>query len=106
MSHFAKLDNNNIVTEVIVADKAFIDAHDDWYKYKQTSYTGSLRKNYAGVGYKYDEVLDAFIAPQPFSTWVLNSDTCQWEAPIPYPDDDSKIWEWDNELVNWKELGT
>ena len=101
MSHFAKL-NNNIVTEVIVAEQDFINsgAVGDSFNWVQTSYSGSFRKNYAGIGYTYDATRDAFIAPQPFNSWALNEDTCQWESPVPYPDDD-KMYNWDEDITNW-----
>ena len=101
MSHFAKL-NNNIVTEVIVAEQDFINsgAVGDSFNWVQTSYNGNFRKNYAGVGYTYDATRDAFIAPQPFNSWILNEDTCQYEAPVAYPDDD-KMYTWDEETLAW-----
>jgi len=104
MSHFAKL-NNNIVTEVIVAEQDFINSGlvGDSFNWVQTSYNGNFRKNYAGIGYTYDSTRDAFIAPQPFNSWALNEDTCQWEAPTPYPDDD-KMYTWDEATTNWKEV--
>jgi len=71
--------------------------------YKQTSYNGNFRKNYAGIGYIYDTVKDAFIAPQPYLSWSLNETTCQWEAPVPYPDDD-KDYDWNEATTNWKEV--
>lgn len=107
MAHFCKIENN-IVTQVIVADtKEWCESHlgGAWL---QTSYntfggvhkTGGdpLRKNYAGVGYTYDKERDAFIAPQPFQSWVLNGETCLWEAPMPRPED-GKIYSW-NEIDN------
>ena len=93
MSHFAQIDENNIVTNVIVAEQDFIDsgAVGDPSKWIQTSYNTQagehklggtpLRKNYAGIGYTYDSTLDAFIPPKPFNSWVLNEDTCLWNAP-------------------------
>ena len=86
MSHFAKL-NNNVVTEVIVAEQDFINsgAVGDSFLWVQTSYSGSFRKNYAGVGFTYDKVRDAFIAPKPYPSWTLVEDTCQWEAPTAMP---------------------
>jgi hypothetical protein len=103
MSHFAKL-NNNIVTEVIVAEQDFINsgAVGDSFLWKQTSYSGSFRKNYAGVGYTYDKTKDAFIAPKPYPSWVLVEDTCQWEAPTAMPDD-GKAYEWDEDTTTWVE---
>jgi hypothetical protein len=102
MSHFAKLDNNNIVTEVIVAEQDFINSGSvgDSFRWVQTSYNFNFRKNYAGVGYIYDRVRDAFIPPKPHSSWILNEDTCLWIAPVPYPDDDNK-YTWNEETTNW-----
>jgi hypothetical protein len=104
VSHFAKI-NNNIVTEVLVSEKDFILTQHNggvgWYK--QTSYNGTFRKNYAGIGYIYDATRDAFIAPQPYPSWTLNEDTCQWDSPVSYPTDD-KRYTWDEETTNWKEV--
>jgi hypothetical protein len=97
MAHFAKLGTGNIIEQVIVvsndiatteqAGSDFINklynTRDVW---KQTSYNGNIRKNYAGVGFKYDQERDAFIAPKPYVSWILNEDTCQWEAPVAYPE--------------------
>ena len=104
MSHFAKL-NNNTVTEVIVAEQDFINsgAVGDSFLWVQTSYNGSFRKNYAGVGFTYDSVRDAFIAPQPFPSWILNETTCQWEAPVAMPTDD-KMYTWDEDTTSWVEV--
>ena len=104
MSHFAKL-NNNTVTEVIVAEQDFINsgAVGDSFLWVQTSYSGSFRKNYAGVGYTYDTTRDAFIAPQPYPSWTLVEDTCLWEAPVAYPTDD-KMYTWDESTTNWTEV--
>ena len=102
MSHFAKVENS-IVTQVIVAEQDIIDFGlfgDGWV---QTSYNGNMRKNYAGVGYTYDSVKDAFIPPQPYASWVLNEETCQWNPPIPYPTDNKQYF-WDEELKEWKTL--
>ena len=128
MSHFAKV-VDNIVTEVIVAEQDFIDTLPDSDTWIQTSYntkggkhydpnTGeedggvALRKNYAGVGHKYDSTRDAFYAPQPYPSWILNEDTCWWDAPVPHPNKDAteenpgdgKDYVWDEDIVNWKEL--
>ena len=94
-----------MVTEVIVAEQDFINSGlvGDSFNWVQTSYNGNFRKNYAGIGYTYDSTRDAFIAPQPFNSWALNEDTCQWEAPTPYPDDD-KMYTWDEATTNWKEV--
>jgi len=105
MSHFAKIDNNNIVTEVIVAEQNFINsgAVGDSFLWVQTSYNNNFRKKYAGVGDTYDSALDAFIPPQPYPSWTLNEDTCQWESPVAYPDDD-KMYDWDEETQSWDEV--
>ena len=108
MAHYAFLDANNIVTEVIVG-KDETDLSEDWEQFygairnqvcKRTSYHGNIRKNYAGIGYAYDAGRDAFIAPQPFPSWVLNEQSCQWEAPVPMPAD-GKMYSWDEELKEW-----
>jgi len=120
MAHFAKV-VNGIVTQVIVAEPdsnfwdSFVDNEPaDWV---QTSFnthggihydpnTGApdggtpLRKNYAGIGFTYDKVRDAFYAPQPYPSWVLNEDTCIWEAPVPRPDLEHK-WRWDEDTTSW-----
>ncbi len=159
MSHFAKIDDDNIVTQVIVAEQDFINSiQGDWI---QTSYnthggvhhcggveyvtepveakdavTGldgevispaveaveavyvegkspedvgkpdggvALRKNYAGIGYSYDEDKDAFIPPKPYASWTLDEDSCQWESPVAYPDDD-KVYSWDEDSQAWVEV--
>lgn len=114
MAHFAQIDENNIVTQVIVAEQDFIDsgAIGDPSKWIQTSYNTHankhpngtpFRKNFAGIGYTYDVVRDAFIPPKSYSSWVLNENTCLWESPVPYPIDD-KMYTWDEETLEWKEL--
>jgi hypothetical protein len=113
MAHYAFLDLNNIVTEVIVGidETELIEGlHPEiWYgnfrnqTCKRTSYNGNYRKNYAGIGYTYDPERDAFIAPQPFSKWTLNEETCQWEAPIPYPTD-GLMYVWNDNREEWEEL--
>ena len=102
MSHFAKLDNNNIVTQVIVAEQDFINsgAVGDSFRWVQTSYNNNFRKNYAGVGYTYDRIRDAFIPPKPYPSWLLNEDTCLWDAPVAMPDDDQR-YTWNEETSNW-----
>ena len=104
MSHFAKIDNNNIVTEVIVSEKDFINSGlvGDEFLWIQTSYSGSFRKNFAGVGSTYDKTRDAFIPPKPYPSWTLVEDTCQWTAPSVMPDD-GKVYEWDEDTTSWKE---
>jgi hypothetical protein len=101
MSHFAKVENNT-VTNVIVAEPEFFDTFVDTSpgEWVQTSYTGAIRKNYAGIGYSYDKVRDAFIPPKPFESWVLNEDTCLWDAPTPMPDDDQRYM-WNEDTQAW-----
>jgi hypothetical protein len=110
MAHYAFLDSNNLVTEVItgIDETELIEGKDpeQWYsefrnqKCVRTSYSGSIRKNYAGVAFFYDEALDAFIPPKPFDSWVLDEDTARWEAPTPYPGD-GLIYQWDELLLDW-----
>ena len=117
MAHFAQLNEENIVTQVIVvanqdtADQDGVESEaigiafctnllgGNW---KQTSYNGNIRKNYAGVGYKYDATLDAFIPPQPYASWTLNADA-QWKAPVDYPTD-GKRYTWNEETTSWDEV--
>jgi hypothetical protein len=105
MSHFAKIDSNNIVTEVIVSEKDFINSGKvgDEFLWVQTSYNDNFRKNYAGKGYTYDKTRDAFIAPQPYPSWILVEDTCHWKAPTAHPAD-GKFYTWDEDTTNWKEI--
>jgi len=115
MAHFAKIDSNNIVEQVIVAEQDFVDTLEGTWV--QTSYntkggkhydpeTGEeddgtpLRKNYAGIGFKYDTTRDAFIPPKPFASWSLNESTCHWEAPVSYPDD-GEDYDWNEETTSW-----
>ena len=102
MSHFAKIDSNNIVTEVIVAEQDFINSGvvGDSFLWIQTSYNGNFRKNYAGIGFTYDKERDAFIPPQPFPSWTLNEDTCIWECPVAHPND-GNIYNWNEETQAW-----
>jgi hypothetical protein len=104
MSHFAEVDNDNIVQQVIVAEQDIINsgAVGDSFRWIQTSYNYNFRKNYAGKGYTYDRVRDAFIPPKPYSSWLLDEDTCRWNAPTSYPDD-GKIYGWDEDTTSWKE---
>lgn len=118
MAHFAQLDENNIVLQVIVIHNnelldngveseakgiAFCQTLFQGTNWVQTSYNASIRKNYAGIGFSYDAGRDAFIPPQPFPSWVLNEETCRWEAPIPYPND-GKFYRWDENSGNWVEI--
>jgi len=112
MAHYAFINENNTVTEIIVGidETELIEGlHPEiWYgnfrnqTCKRTSYNGNYRKNYAGIGYTYDPERDAFIAPKPFSKWVLNEETCRWEAPRPYPTDD-KRYVWNDNRGEWEE---
>lgn len=113
MAHYAFLDQNNVVTEVItgIDETELIEglSPEVWYGNfrnqvcKRTSYNGNIRKNYAGIGYTYDADRDAFIAPKPFESWVLNEDTCRWEAPTPMPTD-GKLYRWDEPTLSWVEV--
>ena len=113
MAHYAFLDQNNIVTEVIVGidETELIEGKDPevWYSEfrgqvcKRTSYNGNIRKNYAGVGFTYDEELDAFIAPKPFASWELDEETAQWVAPIGYPTD-GVLYTWNEEILDWQPM--
>jgi hypothetical protein len=109
MAHFAEIDENNIVLRVLVTDNSYPNEGYDWLidnlggRWVKTSYNASsngYRKNYAGIGFTYDEGRDAFVPPKPYPSWLLNEDTCQWEAPIPYPDDDL-MYQWDEEQGDW-----
>jgi hypothetical protein len=105
MAHFAEIDNDNIVQRVIVSEQNFINsgAVGDSFRWVQTSYNNNFRKNFAGKGYTYDKTRDAFIAPKPYPSWLLDDDTCQWEAPTAYPDpDNDRIYFWDEENTEWK----
>lgn len=114
MAHYAFLDDNNVVTEVIVGRHEYetVDGISDWETYYgelrsqrcvRTSYNGNIRKNYAGIGYTYDKVRDAFIPPQPYPSWVLNETTCLWDVPVPRPDDGSP-YVWDEDTVSWVQI--
>ena len=114
MSHFAQIDENNIVTRVLVIEQDVIDTglFGEPASWIQTSYNTSggvhslggtpLRKNYAGIGCTYDSTRDAFIEPKPYNSWVLNEDTCQYEPPILPPTDD-KFYRWDEDTTSWIE---
>ena len=100
MAHFAKIEDD-IVTQVVVAEQAYIDTKEGTWV--QTSYNASIRKNYAGIGYTYDLAKDAFIPPKPYPSWVLNEDTCNWDAPVTIPDD-GKAYTWNEATTNWVEV--
>lgn len=103
MAHFAKIENN-IVTQVIVAEQEFIDsgALGDPSIWIQTSYNGNIRKRFAGIGYTYDSALDAFIPPKPFNSWVLDESTASWKAPIDKPID-TLNYIWNEDTLAWVE---
>jgi hypothetical protein len=116
MAHFAQIENNIVTQIIVVSNQALLDNGIESESkgiefcvnllggtWKQTSYNSNFRKNYAGIGYAYDESRDAFIAPKPFASWVLVEDTCQWKAPIDMPIDD-KEYKWDEEQQNWVEV--
>ena len=126
MAHFAKLGVGNIVEQVIVVsndiattEQAGVDFINKLYNtrdvWKQTSYNNNIRKNFAGIGYQYDQTRDAFIPPKPFNSWILNENTCRWIAPKPYPEtytlgllDEDNItpikdpYIWNESIVNWE----
>jgi hypothetical protein len=128
MSHFAKV-INGVVVEVNVADQEWVDAQPDKWAWVQTSYNmrggvyydsqtnmphedqtiiqgdpGRERKNYAGIGYRYDSARNAFIPPTPYPSWILNEETCLWDAPVPYPDD-NKQYVWNETEREWTYTG-
>jgi hypothetical protein len=115
MAHFAKLGPGNVVEQVIVVDNRDTSDPDGVEKehigaafcerlfggtWKQTSYNGNKRKNYAGIGYTFDEQRDAFIPPKPYASWVLNEDICQWKAPVDMPTD-GQMYSWDEATTSW-----
>ena len=112
MAHYAFLDENNIVTEVIVGRHEWevVDGISDWeahygdfrgQKCVRTSYNGTIRKQYAGIGYTYDEVADVFVAPQPFPSWALDANH-DWQPPTPMPTEG--YWYWDEPTLAWIEI--
>ena len=114
MAHYAYLDKNNIVVTVTVGkdetelinglDTETYYAQGTPYTVKRTSYNGNIRKNYAGIGFTYDAARDAFIAPKPFNSWVLDEDTCQWQAPTPKPTTEGKFYYWSEDDLSWREI--
>jgi len=116
MAHFAKLNENNEVIAVLVVNNESLDPSNeeqsgidflnslfnDGSQWIQTSYNGNIRYNFAGIGMFYDPIDDAFIAPQPFPSWILNSNK-RWEAPLPYPQDD-KMYVWNEKTQSWDEM--
>ena len=122
LSYFARIDNDGIVVQVIAIEKDMLDSGNwgdpnDWVQTSYNTYAGvhyapnsrtpdggiALRKNYAGIGYTYDQTRDVFIAPQPYPSWELDEDTCLWNPPTPYPEDGKK-YDWDEETTSWIEI--
>ena len=120
MAHFAQLDENNVVTQVIVVrneDTTDTDGIEKEHigiafcqslfgnitKWVKTSYNGNIRKNYAGIGYAYDADRDAFIPPQPYDSWVLDETVCRWVAPTPMPTD-GQVYQWNEETTSWENV--
>jgi hypothetical protein len=122
MAYFAKLGTGNIVEQVISINNSVItdnngveqeqlgndfinklyNTRDVW---KQTSYNNNIRKNFAGIGYQYDQTRDAFIPPKPYNSWILNENTCQWEAPVAEPTtqlEDNQYYSWNESIINWE----
>ena len=122
MAYFAKLGTGNIIETVISINNSVItdsngveqeqlgvdfinklyNTRDVW---KQTSYNNNFRKNYASIGYQYDQTRDAFIAPKPFNSWILNEDTCRWNAPVAKPTielEDNQYYSWNESIINWE----
>ena len=111
MAHFAKIGSGNIVltvhvvsNDIATTEQAGVEflqnlygSRDTWI---QTSYNNNIRKNYAGVGDTYDQTRDAFIGPQPYKSWILNEETCQWEAPVALPDTENR-YNWNEETTSW-----
>lgn len=111
MAHAAQIDDNGLVLQVLVVPDAQESRIQEYLAddlglggtWVQTSYNATIRKNYAGIGYTYDSARDAFIAPQPYASWVLNEDICQWEAPIAYPTD-GLMYQWDESITDWSAI--
>ena len=117
MAHFAKIENGTVTQVNVIDEDYFAENRETRYtgQWVQTSYNTQggvhllggtpLRKNYAGIGYVYDEARDAFYAPQPYPSWTLNEDTCLWESPVPMPTDD-KMYTWNEDNQEWTEVET
>jgi hypothetical protein len=114
MAHYAWIDNTNTVINVTVGvnetelinglDTETFYSQATGYNIKRTSYNGNIRKNYAGIGYTYDAERDAFIAPKPFNSWVLDEATCRWQAPTPMPTTEGKHYYWSEDDLSWREV--
>lgn len=96
--YFAKLDGNNVVLQVIVAEQSFVDSQPG--RFVRTDINGISPKNYAGIGHTYRQDLNGFVPPKPYNSWVLNAETCLWDAPVSKPEDDN-YYVWDEDTVNW-----
>lgn len=118
MAHFAELNaGNEVLRVVVVANDELLDENGDEQEslgatfcntlfggtWKQTSYNGNIRKNYAGIGFTYDSGRDAFIPPKPYASWTLNETTCQWEAPTAMPAD-GNMYEWNESTTSWDQI--
>jgi hypothetical protein len=108
MSHWAEIDNDNIVLRVLVGDNNAPDEGQSFMEslggtWIKTSYNGNIRKNFAGIDYTYDAERDAFIAPKPFNSWTLDEDTCLWQAPTPMPTTEGKRYYWSEDDLSWRE---
>jgi hypothetical protein len=118
MAHFAKLENNIVITVHSVVNEVIKDSNGveqeaigiEFLKtlhnepnaiWKQTSYNNTIRKNFAGIGFTYDENRDAFIPPKPYNSWLLNEDSCKWESPVARPNDNN-MYIWNEEILNWE----
>lgn len=119
MAYFARVENNVVQQVIVINNSVLLDANGGEQEslgvafcqslfgadgaWMQTFFNNNLRKNYAGVGYTYDSARDAFIAPQPYTSWILNETTCRWEAPTPHPDD-SNSYSWNESTTSWAQL--
>ena len=117
MAHFCKLENNVVTQVIVVSNQDILDEQGQESEekgiafcsnllggtWKQTSYNGNIRKNYAGIGYTYDESRDAYIPPKPYNSWLLDETTCQWKAPVAMPTD-GKPYSWNEATQSWDEV--
>lgn len=122
MAHFARIENGVVTQVTVVKNDILLDDNGNEQEslgvtflqnlfgsdtsWKQTSYNNNLRKNFAGIGYSYNTSRDAFIAPQPYNSWILNETTCRWDPPVPYPTDTDNSYEWDEATTSWITVGT
>jgi hypothetical protein len=119
MAHFAQLENNVVKQVIVISNQEILDEQGKESEGKgiafcfnllggtwiQTSYNGKIRKNYAGIGYTYDKGRDAFIAPQPYNSWLLDETTCQWKSPVDMPTD-GEMYSWNEETISWNKRET